>query len=157
MATLSAGILLYRDASAGLRVLLGHPGGPFFRNKDQGAWSIPKGLVEPGEAADRAARREFEEELGWPPRGPLQPLGEVVLRSGKRLCAFALRSQEAEEALLARFQPGAFTMEWPPKSGRRAAFPEIDRIAFFSIDEARWKMNPAQAALLDRLNGLPAD
>jgi predicted NUDIX family NTP pyrophosphohydrolase len=148
---ISAGILLYQSSPEGLQVLLAHPGGPCFANKDAGAWSIPKGLVNAEEELADAARREFEEELGWRPEGELQPLGEVRLKSGKWVIAFALQSNDAQADLLAKFSPGAFTMEWPPRSGRRAEFPEVDRIEFFTIDGAREKINAAQAALLDRL------
>ena len=147
----SAGILLYRETDDGVRVLLAHPGGPFFAKKDVGAWTIPKGLVGADEELAAAALREFEEELGWRPEGELTPLGEVTLKSGKRVIAFALRSHEEEAAMLARFAPGVFRMEWPPKSGKMAEFPEVDRVAFFSLDEARDKLNPAQGALLDML------
>jgi predicted NUDIX family NTP pyrophosphohydrolase len=118
----SAGVLLFRQAPGTLRVLLAHPGGPYFSNKDAGAWSIPKGLVNPDENLADAARREFEEELGWRPDGELLPLGEVRLRSGKRLVAFALHCDDSEETLLAKFRPGTFTMEWPPRSGRTSEF-----------------------------------
>jgi predicted NUDIX family NTP pyrophosphohydrolase len=150
----SAGILLYRSTADGLRVLLAHPGGPFFAKKDEGAWSIPKGLIEPGEDPAAAALREFQEELGWRPAGNLHPLGEVRLKSGKRVIAFALASDESEATMLPQFSPGLFQMEWPPRSGRSAEFPEVDRIAFFTADEAARKLNPAQAALLDRLTVL---
>jgi len=150
-APLSAGILLYRETAAGLRVLLAHPGGPFFVRKDAGAWTIPKGLVDLGEELAAAALREFEEELGWRPDGELAPLGEVKLSSGKRVVAFALRTEEAEETMLARFAPGKFSMEWPRRSGRQVEFPEVDRVAFFSLDAAREAINAAQSDLLDRL------
>jgi predicted NUDIX family NTP pyrophosphohydrolase len=132
-------------------VLLGHPGGPFFANKDAGAWTIPKGLADPDEPLEVAALREFAEELGWRPSGALAPLGEVRLRSGKRVVAFALRTDEPEDVQLARFRPGRFTMEWPPRSGRQHEFPEIDRAAFFSLDAAGEKISAAQRPLLDRL------
>jgi predicted NUDIX family NTP pyrophosphohydrolase len=147
----SAGILLYRETPSGPRVLLAHPGGPFFARKDAGAWTLPKGLVDPGEDLGAAARREFAEELGWTPQGDLMPLGETTLKSGKRVTGFALRVTDMEESLLARFAPGVFTMEWPPRSAKSAEFPEIDRIEFFSLDEARIKINPAQTVFLDRL------
>jgi predicted NUDIX family NTP pyrophosphohydrolase len=150
-AVVSAGILLYRDSAEGLHVLLAHPGGPFFAKKDAGSWSIPKGLINPGEEPAQAAMREFEEELGWRPSGAMQPLGEVKLRSGKRVVAFALASAEDEATMLSRFSPGMFQMEWPLRSGRLTLFPEVDRIAFFSPDDARQKLNPAQAPLIDRL------
>jgi predicted NUDIX family NTP pyrophosphohydrolase len=152
--SMSAGILLYRSTAEGVRVLLAHPGGPFFAKKDEGAWSIPKGLIESGEDQAAAALREFEEELGWRPAGELHPLGEVRLKSGKRVIAFALASDESEAAMLARFSPGMFQMEWPPRSGRSTEFPEVDRIAFFSLDEAVRKLSPAQAPLVERLREL---
>jgi predicted NUDIX family NTP pyrophosphohydrolase len=130
---------------------LAHPGGPFFAKKDAGSWSIPKGLINPGEEPAQAAMREFEEELGWRPSGAMQPLGEVKLRSGKRVVAFALASADDEATTLSRFSPGMFQMEWPLRSGRLALFPEVDRIAFFSPDGARQKLNPAQAPFVDRL------
>ena len=132
-------------------MLLAHPGGPFFAKKDAGAWTLPKGLVDPGEDLAAAACREFAEELGWAPEGELTPLGEATLISGKRVTGFALRVADLEESLLAQFVPGVFIMEWPPRSGKMAEFPEIDRIAFFSLDEAREKINAAQAVFLDRL------
>jgi predicted NUDIX family NTP pyrophosphohydrolase len=153
-AVLSAGILLYRRAGEGVRVLLGHPGGPFFARKDAGAWSIPKGLVDPGEPLEAAARREFEEELGWRPEGELAPLGEVRLSSGKRVTAFALLYAGDEAEALARFAPGRFTMEWPPRSGALAEFPEVDRIAFFDLPTARDKITLSQRPLVDRLEAL---
>jgi predicted NUDIX family NTP pyrophosphohydrolase len=141
----------------GLSVLLAHPGGPFFIHKDAGSWTIPKGLADPGEAMADAARREFEEEVGWRPAGDLTPLGEVKLRSGKRVIAFALQSDEPPEISLARFSPGLFAMEWPRGSQRLREFPEVDRIEFFSIDAARRKISPAQEPLLDRLIALHAN
>ena len=136
MPAVSAGILLYVDAVE-LRVLLAHPGGPYFSRKDAGAWTIPKGLVNDQEDLELAARREFEEELGWAPAGAALSLGHVKLRSGKVVHGFAIRGGEAEPSLLARFRPGTFSMEWPPKSGRSAEFPEVDRIGFFTLREAR--------------------
>ena len=147
----SAGILLYRQEPSGPRVLLAHPGGPFFAKKDAGAWSLPKGLVDADEELEAAARREFEEECGWRPEGDLVALGESTLRSSKRVTGFALQVAESDDAVLARFNPGHFTMEWPPRSGKTAEFPEVDRIDFFSLDEARTKINSAQAVFLDRL------
>jgi predicted NUDIX family NTP pyrophosphohydrolase len=147
----SAGILLYRVEGAALRVLLGHPGGPFFAKKDAEAWTIPKGLLDPNEPPEVAALREFGEELGWQPQGPLVPLGEIRMKSGKRVTAFAVRDDAPEAEQLDRFQPGEFELEWPPHSGRWQAFPEIDRIAFYELQEAREKIIPAQAALLSRL------
>jgi predicted NUDIX family NTP pyrophosphohydrolase len=149
--TTSAGILLYRLVDAELRVLLAHPGGPYFAKRDLSAWTIPKGLIADGEPPEDAAIREFEEEVGWRPVGPLLPLGEVKQRSGKRVIGFALRSDEIEKALLAKFSPGTFQMEWPPKSGMQVAFPEVDRIAFFDVQEAQLQMIREQAPFLDRL------
>lgn len=146
--TSSAGILAYRKGARGLEVLLVHPGGPFWRNKDNGAWSIPKGEIEANDAPENVARREFAEELGPSASiGPLQALGEVRQRGGKRVIAFAGEG---------RFDPGALTsntfdIEWPPRSGRRQSFPEVDRAEWFDIELARTKMLPAQAELLDRL------
>jgi predicted NUDIX family NTP pyrophosphohydrolase len=154
---LSAGVLLYRGAPDGLRVLLGHPGGPFWAKKDEGAWTIPKGLLNPEEDPQLGALREFAEELGWQPTGTLQPLGEVRLKSGKRVLGFALQTDEAEDAVLSRFAPGAFTMEWPPRSGKLQEFPEIDRIEFFTLEAAATKLNPAQAEFLDRLQETATD
>ena len=151
---LSAGLLLYHVDGATIEALLGHPGGPFFSKKDTGAWTIPKGLVEPGEDLAEAARREFAEEVGWRPEGELEPLGEVRLKSGKRVVGFALRTEEPPATLLARFSPGQFRLEWPPRSGRYEEFPEIDRANFFPLALARDKINPAQAAFLDRLERL---
>jgi predicted NUDIX family NTP pyrophosphohydrolase len=132
-------------------VMLAHPGGPFFQRKDAGAWTIPKGLMNADEPPEDAARREFEEEVGWRPEGELHPLGEVHLKSGKRVIAFALRTHEDPAQLYERFSPGVFTMEWPRGSGKLVELPEVDRIEFFALDAAREKINPAQAPLLDRL------
>jgi predicted NUDIX family NTP pyrophosphohydrolase len=150
----SAGLLLYRQADAGLRVLIAHPGGPYFAKKDLGAWTIPKGLINPGEDARDAALREFAEEVGWLPaarRDELLELGETKLRSGKRVTAFALLTDEPEAEILARFTPGVFALEWPPRSGQLQDFPEVDRIAFATPDEAAERLNPAQAVFVERL------
>jgi predicted NUDIX family NTP pyrophosphohydrolase len=149
--TLSAGIMLYRLAPGGVRVMLAHPGGPYFANKDEGAWTIPKGLVNPGEALAAAAQREFAEEVGWQPVGELIPIGEVTLPSRKRVIGFAMRTDESEMAILTRFAPGTFAMPWPPRSGQLADFPEIDRVEFFSISDAASRIHPAQVRFLDRL------
>jgi predicted NUDIX family NTP pyrophosphohydrolase len=149
--TTSAGILLYRLADAEPRVLLAHPGGPYFAKRNGGSWTIPKGLLSIDEQAEEAALREFEEEVGWRPIGQLLPLGEVKQRSGKRVIGFGFLSEETEEALLAKFSPGMFQMEWPPKSGTQVAFPEVDRIAFFELQEARSRIIREQVLFLDRL------
>jgi predicted NUDIX family NTP pyrophosphohydrolase len=138
---------MYRRVESRLQVLLAHPGGPFWARKDAGAWSIPKGEYEAGEDALTAARREFREELGIAPQGECQPLGEVKQKGGKIVTAFALAGDLDAGAIV----PGTFEMEWPPKSGRLQRFPEVDRAAWFDIDEARRKIVPAQAEFLDRL------
>ena len=150
MTVRSAGILLYKRQETGLRVLLVHPGGPFWRNKDDGAWSIPKGECAADEDAETTARREFLEELGARPRGTLVPLGSIRQRGGKQVDAFALEGEFDVE----RLSSNTFEIEWPPRSGRRQAFPEVDRAAWFSPDEARQKINQAQRQLIDRLEEL---
>ena len=148
--TTSAGLLLYRVRDGALEVLLGHMGGPFWARRDAGAWSIPKGELADGEEALAGARREFAEELGHPaPDGEAVPLGEVRQRGGKRVVAFALEGDFDPAAV----DPGTFEMEWPPRSGRRQRFPEIDRVAWLGLDDARRLVVPAQAELIDRLAG----
>jgi len=147
MAVESAGLLLFRREAGALFVLLAHPGGPFWRRKDLGAWSIPKGELLAGEDPEAAALREFAEELGAAPAGPLIPLGTIVQRGGKRVHAFAAEGD---------FDPGTmrsntFETEWPPRSGRMQSFPEVDRAEWFAPDVAREKLLPAQAELIDRL------
>jgi predicted NUDIX family NTP pyrophosphohydrolase len=141
----SAGILLRR----GDEVLLVHPGGPFWANKDAGAWSIPKGEYEEGDDPRACALREFEEELGsaLPAGTELVELGTVRQKSGKVITAFAAEGDLDPETVTSN----TFEMEWPPRSGSMQAFPEVDRAAWFSIAEAREKLNPAQAELLVRL------
>lgn len=144
----SAGILLYRRGDDGLAVLLVHPGGPFWARRDAGAWSIPKGEYGQGEEALAAARREFEEELGTPaPEGEPIDLGEVRQKSGKLVHVWALEG----DLDAASINSNTFTLEWPPRSGRTAEFPEVDRAEWFSLGQARDKLNPAQVTLLDRL------
>jgi predicted NUDIX family NTP pyrophosphohydrolase len=144
----SAGLLMYRVGPAGrLEVLLAHPGGPFWRNKDQGAWTLPKGEYEAPEEALAAARREFTEETGFDAPGPFLPLGEVKQRSGKRVAAWAFNGDCDPQAL----RCNTFEMEWPPRSGQRQSFPEIDRAQWFTLGEARTMILPAQRELLDRL------
>jgi predicted NUDIX family NTP pyrophosphohydrolase len=144
----SAGLLLFRRTERGPEVLLGHMGGPFFARRDAGAWTVPKGEYDPEEPAWEAARREFEEELGVaPPDGEAVPLGEVRQTGGKVVTVWAVEGDLDPEAV----SPGTFTMEWPPKSGRTAEFPELDRVRWFGLDAAREVIVSAQAAFLDRL------
>jgi predicted NUDIX family NTP pyrophosphohydrolase len=145
----SAGILLYRqDPSGRLEVLVAHMGGPFFAGKDERAWSIPKGEYDAGEAPWDAARREFAEELGQPPPdGPPIELGEVVQRGGKVVTAYALEGDLDPDTV----RSNTFELEWPPHSGRRQAFAEIDRVAWLSPEQARPRLLSSQGELLDRL------
>jgi len=144
----SAGLLMFRYSSGGkLQVLLAHPGGPFWRHRDDGAWTIPKGeYVEPESAFD-AACREFREETGFEPAPPYIALGDIVQKSGKRITAWAFRG-DCDPAALRCVN---FDLEWPPRSGRVQSFPEIDRVSWFELEEARTKILEAQAILLDRL------
>jgi predicted NUDIX family NTP pyrophosphohydrolase len=147
MAVISAGVLLYRNIASGTEVLLVHPGGPYWRRRDLGAWSIPKGEVCNGEDLEAAARREFFEELGVAAPLALAPLGRVQQRGGKIVEAFT-----AEGDLdVARIKSIAFEMEWPPRSGKRASFPEVDRAEWFTIQEAGARMLESQAPLLELL------
>ena len=148
MTKTSAGLLMYRRRSEGLQVLLAHPGGPFFARKDRGAWSIPKGEVEGTDELLATARREFFEEVGVHPGGELIELGSIVQKGGKVVHAWAF-----EGDLPADFEldSNTFELEWPPRSGRVREFPEIDRVDFFDLEQARAKINAAQAELLDRL------
>jgi predicted NUDIX family NTP pyrophosphohydrolase len=144
----SAGLLLHRPGDGGTEVLLGHMGGPFYARRDAGAWTIPKGEYDPAEPAWEAARREFEEELGLPPPdGEAVPLGEVRQSGGKVVTAWAVEA-DLDPATIA---PGTFRMEWPPRSGRIEEFPELDRVAWFTVGRAREVIVKAQAAFLDRL------
>jgi predicted NUDIX family NTP pyrophosphohydrolase len=144
----SAGILLYRRRAGALEVLLVHPGGPIWARRDLGAWSIPKGEHVDAEQPLAAARREFEEELGSaPPAGEALELGEVRQKSGKRVSAWAIAGDLDAEQI----HSNSFSMQWPPRSGRMQEFPEVDRAQWFALPEAREKLNPAQTALLDRL------
>lgn len=153
--TTSAGIVAFREGRNGLEVLLVHPGGPFWRRKDVGSWSIPKGEIEPGEEPLAAALREASEELGAPLAGDVLPLGGLTQKGGKRVIAFALSAAIDADAV----RSNLFTMEWPPRSGRMQSFPEIDRAAWFDLPEARRRILPSQAPFLDRLEeqlGAPA-
>jgi predicted NUDIX family NTP pyrophosphohydrolase len=144
----SAGILVHRRRGDAVEVLLVHPGGPLWARKDLGAWSIPKGEYGADEDPLAAARREFEEELGSAaPDGPLHDLGEVRQKSGKVVRAWAVEGDLDATAA----HSNTFELEWPPRSGRRIAVPEIDRAEWFTIDQARERLNPAQVPLVERL------
>lgn len=147
MPTTSAGLLMHRVQDGALQVLLVHPGGPYWRKKDEGAWTIPKGEIDAGEDALDAALREFEEETGLRPEGPFIPLTPVRQKGGKTIRAWAFAGDCDPE----RLRSNTFQMEWPPGSGEMREFPEIDRARFFGVDEATRKMNPAQVALLEDL------
>ena len=143
----SAGMLMYRRAGARLEVLLVHPGGPFWAKKDLGAWSLPKGEYAAGEEPLAVAMREFEEETGARPSGDFLPLGESVQPGRKIVTAWAVEGDFDVGAL----KSNPFEMEWPPKSGRKTSFPEVDRAEWFSIEDARKKILRGQGAFLDRL------
>ncbi|MEO7987335.1 MAG: NUDIX domain-containing protein [Gemmatimonadales bacterium] len=143
----SAGLLLFRRTASHLEVFLAHPGGPFWRSRDTGAWTIPKGMIEPGEAPLDAARREFSEETGITPVGPYRPLGSIRQKSGKTVSAWAWEGNAAPADVVSN----TAQVEVPRKSGRWISFPEVDRCAWFGMEEARGRINPAQAELLDRL------
>jgi predicted NUDIX family NTP pyrophosphohydrolase len=144
-------VVLYRRRGDALEVLLVHPGGPMWARRDIGAWSIPKGEYDPEEEPLAAARREFEEELGTaPPEGPVDDLGEIRQKSGKRVRAWALAGDlDAEQV-----RSNTFEFEWPPRSGKTIEIPEVDRAEWFGLEVAREKINPAQVALLERLQEL---
>lgn len=150
MAAKSAGILMYHRGEAGLVVLLVHPGGPFWRNRDSGAWSIPKGELDDGEDPEAAARREFAEELGIAATGRLRPLGEVRQRGGKIVVAHALEGTLDAGAV----RSNEIEIEWPPRSSRTISIPEIDRAAWFPLPQAREKILASQQPFLDRLEEL---
>jgi predicted NUDIX family NTP pyrophosphohydrolase len=145
----SAGVLLWRRRKGRLEVLLGHPGGPYFARKDEGDWTVLKGEVERGEELTAVARREFEEETGHPldDEAPMVELGEIRQKSGKVVLAWAVEGDLDAEAAVSN----TFEMEWPPRSGRTAEFPEIDRVDWFTLTKARVKIKGAQAPFLDRL------
>lgn len=142
----SAGLLVYKQMDGHLSVFLVHPGGPFWAKKDLGVWSIPKGELDEGEDALSAARREFAEETGQTMDGQFRELTACRQKGGKTVLAWAIEG-EADEAVVSN----SFEMEWPPKSGRRQAFPEVDRAAWFTLEEARQRINPGQIPLLDEL------
>lgn len=144
----SAGILLFRRKTHGLEVLLVHPGGPLWAKKDEGAWSIPKGEIETGEDPLAAARREFEEELGSPVSGEFIKLAPIRQASGKVVHAWAVEGDFDPATVTG----GMFRMEWPPRSGRQQQFPEVDGAEWFTMEQARRKINKGQIPLLDQLS-----
>ena len=146
----SAGILLYRPGPDGVRVLLVHPGGPFWSGRDEGAWMVPKGLVEPGEESLAAALREFEEELGARPEGEPRPLCEVRQAGGKWVETFALEGDFDP----AELRSNEFTIEYPPRSGSFRAFPEVDEARWFTLAEARVKILKSQTPIIEALEAL---
>ena len=148
----SAGILAYRWCDGVIEVLLAHPGGPYWKRKDAGAWSVPKGEVDDGEDALAAACREFAEETGVAPDGPFVALPPCRLRSGKIVVAWAV----AADLDVARLRSNTFTIEWPPRSGTMASFPEVDRYGWFALVEAALKINAGQRPLLDALASILA-
>jgi predicted NUDIX family NTP pyrophosphohydrolase len=143
----SAGLLLFRRKQGGIEILLGHPGGPFWSGKDKACWSIPKGLISRDESPLSAARREFAEETGHRPNGELTPLGDARQPGGKIVHVWAVEDDWSP----AELRSNTFEMEWPPRSGRRQAFPEIDRAAWFGITDAREKILKGQIVFIDRL------
>jgi len=144
---ISAGLLLYRRSSGGLQVFLAHPGGPFWKNKDEEAWTIPKGLIDDGEDPLTAAQREFLEETGIQPQPPFLPLGSIRLKSGKTIHAWAFEGN----ADPGEVRSNTMKIEFPPKSGHWITIPEVDRCEWFDPGTARTKLNPAQTPLIDRL------
>ena len=143
----SAGLLMYRGTGEGIEVFLVHPGGPFWAKKDEGAWSIPKGLAAPGEDLLAAAKREFHEETGFAAEGDYRPLGAFKQPGGKTVHAWAIEGDCDPSRLVSNL----FEMEWPPRSGRRQHFPEIDRAGWFGPSEASIKILRGQQPILLRL------
>jgi predicted NUDIX family NTP pyrophosphohydrolase len=150
MPRVSAGLLMYRIQDGKLQVLLAHPGGPFFQNKDEGAWTIPKGEIEPGEDLLEAAKREFEEETGVTPTGPFTALTPIRQKGGKVVHAWAFKGDCDPGAIVSN----TFRIEWPPRSGRLMDFPEIDRAEFYDVAVASRKIKAAQTALIDELQSV---
>jgi predicted NUDIX family NTP pyrophosphohydrolase len=143
----SAGLLMFRRSKGALQVLLAHPGGPFWAKKDDGAWTLPKGEYESSEDPLEAAKREFAEETGFAATGSFFPLGSLKQPSGKMVSAWAFESDCDPSALVSN----TFEIEWPPKSGKKASFPEIDRVAWFGIAEARTRLHKGQVGFLHAL------
>ena len=147
MPRVSAGLLMHRIREGRLQVLLAHPGGPYFANKDDGSWTIPKGEVEPGEDLLDAAKREFEDETGIKPKGPFLALSPIKQKGGKIVHAWAFEGDCEPNAIASN----TFTIEWPPKSGQQMAFPEIDQADFFDVIAAKRKIKAGQEALIEEL------
>jgi len=147
MAKESAGLLVYRKRQGHFEFLLVHPGGPLWKNKDMGAWTIPKGEIQPGEDPLQAARREFHEELGFNLEGDFVELTPIRQKAGKLVRAWAIEA----DLNFANAKSNTFSLEWPPRSGKWQEFPEVDRALFYAIDPAREKINPAQVPLLEQL------
>jgi predicted NUDIX family NTP pyrophosphohydrolase len=150
MANISAGILMYRKYKGELQVFLVHPGGPLWTKKDSGAWSVPKGEIGPGEDPLSAARREFEEEIGFKISGTFIPLTPVKLKSGKVVQAWAVEGDCDPGAI----RSNTFSIEWPPRSGGKQEFPEVDRAAWFDTREAKEKINKGQVPLIEELESI---
>ena len=150
MPKISAGLLMYRVREGELEFLLAHPGGPFWKDRDAGAWTIPKGEIQAGEDPLAAARREFEEEIGIKPEGDFVVLNPITQKSGKIVHAWAFEG-DCETTCI---RSNTFQMEWPPRSGKFVTCPEVDRACFFRLAEARRKINPAQVPLLEELRRL---
>jgi predicted NUDIX family NTP pyrophosphohydrolase len=144
---LSAGILLFKNPAATLHLFLVHPGGPFWKNKDAGAWSIPKGEYSESEEPLEAAQREFQEETGFQARAPFLPLGQIKQPGGKLITAWASEGDLSP----AEIRSNTFSIEWPPKSGRQQEFPEVDRAAWFTVEEAKERILKAQIEFINRL------
>ena len=144
----SAGLLMYREGERGLEIFLAHPGGPFFANRDEGVWSIPKGVPEEGEDLIQAAEREFYEEVGLKPNGPYIELGSIKQKGGKIVHAWAFPGEWVEGTVN---RCNTFKLEWPPHSGKICEFREIDKVGFFSLEEARTKLKETQWPLVERL------
>ena len=147
MAKISAGLLMYRVRNGALEFLLAHPGGPFWKDRNLGAWTIPKGEIQSGEEPLSAAKREFEEEIGLKPKGTFIKLKPITQKGGKIVHAWAFEG-ECDTTCV---RSNDFQMEWPPRSGKFQTVPEVDRACFFPLHEAKQKINPAQAAFLEEL------
>ena len=144
----SAGLMMFTLKEGEIKVFLVHPGGPFFSKKDEGYWGIPKGLIEKDEELLDAAKREFKEETGLNPKGKFIPLDFIIQKGGKKVYAWAF---EANDDSPFELECNTFEMEWPPRSGKRQSFPEVDRGEFFNLENAKKKINSAQLEFINRL------